>query len=290
MGFSCLWSFILSILTSGTKSLDLSTPVIMGILNVTPDSFSDGGAFSSFETACHQADNMVAQGATFIDIGGESTRPGAKDVSEADELARVLPLIEYVSKAHDVWISIDTSKPAVMRAAVAAGAHLINDVRALQEPGALAAAGALGVPVCLMHMQGQPRTMQQAPVYEDVIKDIAQFFEGRLEACLQAGIKRDNIVLDPGFGFGKSLAHNYELLQRLAELSSFKLPILAGMSRKSMFGQLLNREVSQRLSASLAGNMLAVQAGASIVRVHDVQETADMMSVLRATSHYKDLS
>nr|WP_237524235.1 dihydropteroate synthase [Shewanella sp. KX20019] len=262
----------------------------MGILNVTPDSFSDGGEFSSFEAACRQADNMVAQGATFIDIGGESTRPGAKDVSEADELARVIPLIEYVTKAHDVWISIDTSKPVVMRAAVAAGAHLINDVRALQEPGALAAAGELGVPVCLMHMQGQPRTMQQAPVYDDIVKDISSFFEERIAACVGVGIKRDNIVLDPGFGFGKSLAHNYQLLQRLAEFSSFELPLLAGLSRKSMFGQLLNREVSQRLSASLAGNMLALQAGANIVRVHDVQETADMMAVLSATKNHMDLS
>ncbi|MCL1058324.1 dihydropteroate synthase [Shewanella gelidimarina] len=280
----------MSILTSGDKALDLSTAVIMGILNVTPDSFSDGGEFASIARACDQADTMVAQGATFIDIGGESTRPGAKDVSETDELGRVIPLIEYVAKTHNVWISIDTSKPVVMRAAVAAGAHLINDVRALQEPGALVAAAELGVPVCLMHMQGKPRTMQQAPVYDDVVKDVAQFFEWRIEACLQAGVKRANIVLDPGFGFGKSLAHNYEILQRLAELSTFELPILAGMSRKSMFGQLLNREVSQRLSASLAANMLAVQAGASIVRVHDVQETADMMAVLSATKNYKDLS
>lgn len=290
MGLSCLWSFILSILTCGDKSLDLSTAVIMGILNVTPDSFSDGGAYSSFERACLQADTMVEHGATFIDIGGESTRPGAKDVSVADELARVIPLIEYVSKHHDILISIDTSKPEVMRAAVAAGAQLINDVRALQEPGALAAACELNVPVCLMHMQGQPRTMQQAPIYADVVEDIAAFFKQRIEQCVQAGIKRDNIVLDPGFGFGKSLAHNYEILQRFAEFDVFGLPLLAGMSRKSMFGQLLNRDVSQRLSASLAANMLALQAGADIVRVHDVQETADMMAVLSATKNYKDLS
>ncbi len=290
MGLSCLWSFILSILTCGDKSLDLSTAVIMGILNVTPDSFSDGGEFSSFETACRQADTMVEHGATFIDIGGESTRPGAKDVSEQDELARVIPLIEYVSKQHNVWISIDTSKPGVMRAAVAAGAHLINDVRALQEPGALTAASELNVPVCLMHMQGQPRTMQQNPIYTDVVDDIAAFFEQRIEQCVQAGIKRDNIVLDPGFGFGKSLAHNYELLYRFAEFKAFGLPLLAGMSRKSMFGQLLNRDVSQRLSASLAANMLALQAGAAIVRVHDVQETADMMAVLSAAKNYKELS
>ena len=290
MGLSCLWSFILSILTSGDKSLDLTTAVIMGILNVTPDSFSDGGAYSSFERACRQADSMVEHGATFIDIGGESTRPGAKEVSEKDELARVIPLIEYVANKHAVWISIDTSKPGVMRAAVAAGAHLINDVRALQEPGALTAASELNVPVCLMHMQGQPRTMQQAPIYADVVEDIAAFFKQRIEQCVKAGIKRDNIVLDPGFGFGKSLAHNYEILQRFAEFEAFKLPLLAGMSRKSMFGQLLNRDVSQRLSASLAANMLALQAGADIVRVHDVQETADMMAVLNATKNYKDLS
>lgn len=262
----------------------------MGILNATPDSFSDGGEFSTFATACRQADSMVAHGATFIDIGGESTRPGAKDVSEKEELARVIPLIEYVSKKHDVWISIDTSKAEVMRAAVAAGAHLINDVRALQEPGALTAASELNVPVCLMHMQGQPRTMQQAPIYADVVEDIAAFFKQRIEQCVQVGIKRSNIVLDPGFGFGKSLAHNYELLQRFAEFKAFGLPLLAGMSRKSMFGQLLNRDVAQRLSASLAGNMLALQAGADIVRVHDVQETADMMAVLSATKNYKDLS
>ncbi|WP_375087930.1 dihydropteroate synthase [Shewanella youngdeokensis] len=262
----------------------------MGILNATPDSFSDGGQFNSIAAACHQADVMVAQGAKFIDIGGESTRPGANAVSEADELERVLPLIEYVAKHHDVWISIDTSKPEVMRAAVNAGADLINDVRALQEPGAIEAASELNVPVCLMHMQGQPRTMQQAPAYDDVIKDINQFFKHRIEACLEAGMKRENIVLDPGFGFGKSLAHNYELLRRLSEFKPLGLPLLAGMSRKSMFGQLLNRDVSQRLSASLAGNMLAVQAGASIVRVHDVQETADMLAVLHATNHYQGIN
>ncbi|WP_373316329.1 dihydropteroate synthase [Shewanella schlegeliana] len=262
----------------------------MGILNVTPDSFSDGGEYSSIATACEQVDLMVAQGAKIIDIGGESTRPGAKEVSIEDELARVLPLIEYVSHNHDVWISIDTSKADVMEAAVKAGAHLINDVRALQEPGALAVAAKLDVPVCLMHMQGQPRTMQNAPHYDDVVSDISAFFSERIDICIAAGIKREHIVLDPGFGFGKSLAHNYELLNRMAEFSSFNLPVLAGLSRKSMFGQLLGREVSQRLSATLAGNMLAIQAGAKIVRVHDVQETADMIAVLNATKDYKALA
>ncbi|WP_374991367.1 dihydropteroate synthase [Shewanella fidelis] len=262
----------------------------MGILNVTPDSFSDGGEFSSFATACQQADLMVAQGAKIIDIGGESTRPGAKDVSLEDELNRVLPLIDYVAKNHQVWISIDTSKAQVMAAAVNAGAHLINDVRALQEPDALETAAKLNVPVCLMHMQGQPRTMQDAPQYSDIISDISHFFQDRIDACLAAGIKREHIVLDPGFGFGKTLAHNYELLNRMNEFAKFNLPLLAGLSRKSMFGQLLGREVSQRLSATLAGNMLAVQAGAKIVRVHDVQETCDMIAVLQATDNFERLA
>jgi len=262
----------------------------MGILNATPDSFSDGGEFASFQAACSQADKMIAQGATFIDIGGESTRPGAKEVALEDELARVLPLIEYVANRHSVWISIDTSKPEVMKAAVAAGAHLINDVRALQLPGALEAASELNVPVCLMHMQGQPGTMQQAPIYTDVVEEVIHFFKARMASCIEAGIKKEHIILDPGFGFGKTIAHNYELLQRLAELDVFELPLLVGMSRKSMFGQLLNRDVSQRLSASLAGNMLAIQAGAHIIRVHDVQEAADMMAVLKATKGYRELS
>lgn len=277
-------------LNYGNKSLDLSSPVIMGILNATPDSFSDGGEFASFQAACSQADKMIAQGATFIDIGGESTRPGAKEVALEDELARVLPLIEYVANRHSVWISIDTSKPEVMKAAVAAGAHLINDVRALQLPGALEAASELNVPVCLMHMQGQPGTMQQAPIYTDVVEEVIHFFKARMASCIEAGIKKEHIILDPGFGFGKTIAHNYELLQRLAELDVFELPLLVGMSRKSMFGQLLNRDVSQRLSASLAGNMLAIQAGAHIIRVHDVQEAADMMAVLKATKGYRELS
>ncbi len=262
----------------------------MGILNVTPDSFSDGGEYSSIETACIQADLMVSQGAKIIDIGGESTRPGAKDVSAEHEIERVIPLIEYVSKNHDVWISIDTSKPVVMEAAVNAGAHLINDVRALQEPGAIETAAKLNVPVCLMHMQGQPRTMQNSPQYNDIISDISHFFSERIDACIAAGIKREHIVLDPGFGFGKTLSHNYELLSRMAEFEPLGLPLLAGLSRKSMFGQLLGREVSQRLSATLAGNMLAIQAGAKIVRVHDVQETCDTIAVLEATKNFKTLA
>ncbi|MCG9697342.1 dihydropteroate synthase [Shewanella sp. Isolate11] len=261
----------------------------MGILNVTPDSFSDGGQFSSFELACRHADEMVDQGASFIDIGGESTRPGAADVSVEQELERVVPLIEYVSRNHDVWISVDTSKAKVMQAAVNSGAHLINDVRALQEPDALATAAKLGVPVCLMHMQGQPRTMQQAPQYQDIIQDISDFFDARIQACENAGIDRANIVLDPGFGFGKSLSHNYELLNRLAEFDTYQLPMLIGLSRKSMIGQLLQVDVDQRMAGSLAAGMLSIQHGAHILRVHDVKQTADMIKVIQACRHYQAL-
>ncbi|MBW0295054.1 dihydropteroate synthase [Shewanella xiamenensis] len=273
-------------LISGTKRLSLASPVVMGILNVTPDSFSDGGKFSSFELACQHADEMVAQGALIIDIGGESTRPGAADVSVEDELARVIPLVEYVAKHHDVWISVDTSKPDVMRQAVNAGAHLINDVRALLEPGALKTAAQLNVPICLMHMQGAPRTMQSAPEYQDVIADVFKFLNERIQACLEAGIPRERLLIDPGFGFGKTLEHNYELLAKLERFAQFELPILIGLSRKSMIGNLLARPTSERLAGSLAGAMIAAQKGAHIIRVHDVPETVDMLKVLEATQAY----
>ncbi|MEL4244443.1 dihydropteroate synthase [Shewanella xiamenensis] len=273
-------------LISGTKRLSLASPVVMGILNVTPDSFSDGGKFSSFELACQHADEMVAQGALIIDIGGESTRPGAADVSVEDELARVIPLVEYVAKHHDVWISVDTSKPDVMRQAVNAGAHLINDVRALLEPGALKTAAQLNVPICLMHMQGAPRTMQSAPEYQDVIADVFKFLNERIQACLEAGIPRERLLIDPGFGFGKTLEHNYELLAKLECFAQFELPILIGLSRKSMIGNLLARPTSERLAGSLAGAMIAAQKGAHIIRVHDVPETVDMLKVLQATQAY----
>lgn len=276
-------------LVSGDKCLDLSQPRVMGILNVTPDSFSDGGRFTSIERACRHADELVAQGACFIDIGGESTRPGATEVSVQDELDRVIPLVEYVSRHHDVWISVDTSKPEVMAEAVAAGAHLINDVRALQEPGALAVAAKLNVPVCLMHMQGQPRTMQDSPVYQDIISDISQFFEQRISACLAAGIRRENLLLDPGYGFGKTLSHNYELLNRQGELASFGLPVLIGLSRKSMIGNLLNVPVGERLAGSLTAALLSIQHGAHIIRVHDVKPTMDMIRVMQATANYQAL-
>lgn len=270
----------------GTKRLSLASPVVMGILNVTPDSFSDGGKFSSFELACKHADEMVAQGAKIIDIGGESTRPGAADVSFEDELARVIPLVSYVAKHHDVWISVDTSKPEVMRQAVNAGAHLINDVRALMEPEALETAAQLNVPICLMHMQGEPRSMQSAPEYQDVIVDVSEFLTERIQACLDAGIPREHLLIDPGFGFGKTLEHNYELLAKLETFTQFELPILIGLSRKSMIGNLLGRPTSERLAGSLAGAMIAAQKGAHIIRVHDVTETVDMLKVLQATQAY----
>ena len=273
-------------LIAGTKRLALSSPIVMGILNVTPDSFSDGGQYSSYEFACQHADDMVAQGAGMIDIGGESTRPGAAEVSLADELARVIPLVKYVAAHHDVWISVDTSKPEVMRQAVAAGAHLINDVRALMEPGALEAAAELQVPICLMHMQGEPKIMQFAPTYHNVIEEVSAFLTERIEACLRAGIPRELLILDPGFGFGKSLEHNYELLAKLDCFAQFDLPILIGLSRKSMIGNLLAKPTSERLAGSLAGAMIAAQKGAHIIRVHDVTETVDMLKVLQATQAY----
>ncbi|MGB0894437.1 MAG: dihydropteroate synthase [Parashewanella sp.] len=253
----------------------------MGILNATPDSFSDGGQFNTFDTAMKHAQAMIEQGAQIIDVGGESTRPGAPDVSLKQELSRVIPVVESLSKK-DVWISIDTSKAEVMRQAVAAGAHLINDVRALQEPDALAVAASLDVPVCLMHMQGTPRTMQENPEYHDVVEDISQFFEQRIQACIAAGIKRENLILDPGFGFGKTLQNNIEILAKFAEFKRFNLPLLSGLSRKSMFAHLLNRDVEHRLAGSLAGAMISAQNGAQIIRVHDVAETVDVLATLSA--------
>ncbi|PIW58980.1 dihydropteroate synthase [Shewanella sp. CG12_big_fil_rev_8_21_14_0_65_47_15] len=273
-------------LIADTKRLSLASPIVMGILNVTPDSFSDGGKFTSFELACKHADEMVAQGAKIIDIGGESTRPGAAEVSIEDELARVIPLVNYVAKHHDVWISVDTSKPEVMRQSVAAGAHLINDVRALMEPGALEAAAQLNVPICLMHMQGEPRSMQSAPEYQDVVAEVSTFLAERIQACLDAGIPREHLLIDPGFGFGKTLEHNYELLAKLDTFAQFELPILIGLSRKSMIGNLLGRPTLERLAGSLAGAMIAAQKGAHIIRVHDVPETMDMLKVLQATQAY----
>ncbi|KPV97679.1 Dihydropteroate synthase [Pseudoalteromonas sp. P1-9] len=264
------------------KVLDLSQTHIMGILNLTPDSFSDGGSYQQVDSAVISAVAMLENGATIIDIGGESTRPGAPDVALEEELARVIPVIEAIRKKSDCLISIDTSKAEVMRQAVNAGADIINDVRALQEPNALATAAELGVPVCLMHMQGQPRTMQSNPHYDDVITDIKQFFVERIGACETAGISCDKIILDPGFGFGKTLAHNYHILKYIDEFKMMGCEVLAGLSRKSMIGNLLGRDVDQRLAGSVAGALIAAQKGAKIIRVHDVTETADALNVWQA--------
>lgn len=264
-------------LISKGLSLSLERPHIMGILNVTPDSFSDGGHFNQLERAMTHARQMVAEGATLIDIGGESTRPGAPDVSEQEELDRVLPVVERMVRELDVMISLDTSKAAVMREGCAAGAHLINDVRALLEPGALAAAAAADVPVCLMHMQGQPRTMQAEPHYDDLLGEVRAFFDERIAACLTAGIAREQLLLDPGYGFGKTLAHNYQLLAQQESLLDYQLPLLVGMSRKSMIGNLLGRPVDERLAGSLACALIGMQRGARIIRVHDVRATMDAL-------------
>ncbi len=264
-------------LTSKGLSLSLERPHVMGILNVTPDSFSDGGHFNQLERAMTHARQMVAEGATLIDIGGESTRPGAPDVSEQEELDRVIPVVERMVAELEVMISLDTSKAAVMREGCAAGAHLINDVRALLEPGALAAAAVADVPVCLMHMQGQPRTMQAEPYYDDLLGEVRAFFDERIAACLAAGIHRGQLLLDPGYGFGKTLAHNYQLLAQQEKLLDYQLPLLVGMSRKSMIGNLLGCPVDERLAGSLACALIGMQRGARIIRVHDVRATMDAL-------------
>jgi dihydropteroate synthase len=254
-------------------------PQVMGILNVTPDSFSDGGEFVGREAAVTHALEMVAAGAAIIDVGGESTRPGAAAVSAEEELSRVVPVVEAIRQQSDTAISVDTSKPAVMQAAVAAGATLINDVRALQEPGALEMAASLQVPVCLMHMQGQPRTMQQAPHYEDgVVVEVIRFLQQRIAACQFSGIERNQIWVDPGFGFGKTLQHNLELLRGLEQFRALDAPLLVGISRKSMIGALLgDLPVEQRLQGSVGAAVVAVARGAAVVRVHDVRETVEAL-------------
>lgn len=263
--------------------LRLSRPLVMGILNITPDSFSDGGDFFSTEQAVDRARRMVEEGADLIDLGGESTRPGAAPVSAQEELDRVIPVIERINGELSVPVSVDTSKPEVMRAAVAAGAVLVNDVQALRTPGALDAVSSLGVPVCLMHMRGQPRTMQQAPHYEDVVAEVKAFLRERVAAATAAGIARKNILVDPGFGFGKTLQHNLQLLKRLEEFADMDLPLLVGISRKSMIGVILDgAPVDQRLYGSLAAGVMALDRGAAILRVHDVSATVDAIRVFTA--------
>ena len=270
-------------LYANNKCLDLSFPQIMGILNFTPDSFSDSGQFFSLDKALFQVEKMLKDGATIIDIGGESTRPMAEEVSETEELQRVIPLVEAVQKRFECWISVDTSKAIVMQEAAKVGMDLINDIRALREPGALEIAGKLNLPTCIMHMQGQPRTMQTNPHYDDVVKDVYQFLTDRTQACLAAGIAKENIIWDMGFGFGKTVQHNYKLLQQLAQFCESGYPVLAGLSRKSMIGAVLDKPVTERVVGSVAGALIAAQNGATILRVHDVAATADALKVWQAT-------
>ncbi len=267
----------MAVLDCAGRPLDLGRPAVMGILNVTPDSFSDGGIFLSPDKALAQTLRMVEEGADIIDVGGESTRPGARPVSAQEEIDRVLPVVEALHKKIPQPISIDTSKPEVMRAAVKAGAGFINDVRGLREAGALEAAAQLGVPVCLMHMSGEPRTMQDNPRYADVVGEVRDFLKLRLDACINAGIPAQRLVIDPGFGFGKTLEHNIELLRGLKQMEGLGAPMLVGLSRKSMIGKALGLPVEQRLHASVALAVMAVQQGARIVRVHDVGPTAEAL-------------
>lgn len=261
---------------------------VMGILNVTPDSFSDGGQFSCFDYALKQAESMIENGVDIIDVGGESTRPGAVDVSEKDEISRVIPLLKAIKSRFDIAVSIDTSKAVVMSEAIEYGADIINDVRALQNNGCLDVVAKSNVSVCLMHMQGMPRTMQDNPRYEDIINDILSFFMQRIESCEQKGIKKERLILDPGFGFGKTLEHNYRMLAEFSRFKTLNLPLLAGISRKSMIGNLLNRDVKQRLSGSLTAAIVALQQGAKIIRVHDVPESVDALKVLKAVAQYQN--
>jgi dihydropteroate synthase len=275
------------VLQCAGRSLDLSRPVIMGVINTTPDSFSDGGtlyqsARLDLELAMSRARKMVEEGALVLDIGGESTRPGAVAVSSAEEMERVLPLVERIAAELDVIISVDTSSPALMAEAASSGAGMLNDVRALGREGALAAAAATGLPVCLMHMQGNPDTMQRQPAYADVADEVEHFLVTRVAACEAMGIKRQRLVLDPGFGFGKSVQHNLQLLAALPRLALLGLPLLVGLSRKSMIGELIGREVTQRLPASLGLAVLAVERGAAIIRTHDVAATHDAVAMWTA--------
>jgi dihydropteroate synthase len=256
--------------------------LVMGVINLTPDSFSDGGLHQALPDAVTHGLRLAAEGADILDLGGESTRPGAQPVTVQQELDRVIPVIEALRTETDLPISVDTSKAAVMLTAVSAGATMINDVRALRDEGALAAAANLGVPVCLMHMRGKPRTMQAAPRYRDVVADVAAFLRERADAAVAAGVPRDRVIVDPGFGFGKTIAHNLELLRELPQIAALGYPVLVGLSRKSMLGQLTGRGVDERLAGSIALALLAAERGASILRVHDVAPTVDALRILAA--------
>ena len=264
------------------RTIDLTRPVVMGILNVTPDSFSDAGRYAGLEAALERARQIVAEGAGIIDVGGQSTRPGALAVEESVEIARVVPVIEGIAASCDVAISIDSSKPGVMRAAVAAGACIINDVYALREPGARAVAAETQVGVCLMHMQGEPRTMQDSPHYNDVVGEVMEFLAQERRACIEAGVASDAIALDPGFGFGKNLEHNLTLLRELPRLAALGAPLLVGVSRKSVIGKILGKSVNDRLYGGLGLAALAVVKGARIIRTHDVGPTVDAVRSVSA--------
>ena len=282
------------VLECAGRRLDLSRPVVMGIINVTPDSFSDGatlyrGSNLDIERAMTRAREMVASGAAILDIGGESTRPGASPVSVNEEMDRVLPLVARIAAELETVISVDTSTPVLMREAANAGAGLLNDVRALTREGALEAAAAANVPICLMHMQGEPGSMQVAPHYDDVVEDVCEYLQSRIASCERQGIARNRRLLDPGFGFGKSVTHNLKLLRELPRLAAIGLPLVVSLSRKSLIGKLLGREVGQRLPASLALAVLAAQRGAAVIRTHDVAATVDAVSMLMALEECVDL-
>lgn len=269
-------------LSCGSRVLDFSRPHVMGILNVTPDSFSDGGQHVGVDAALRHAEAMVTAGATLVDVGGESTRPGARVVSPLEELERVAPVVEAIARELDVVISVDTSTPAVIRETARLGAGLINDVRSLTRDGALDAAADTGLPVCLMHMRGEPADMQNDPRYEDVTAEVLSFLRGRMDACVDVGIRAERIVLDPGFGFAKTLSHNLSLFKHMERLHVLGRPLLVGVSRKSMIGQALERDVDQRLYGGLGLAALAVVQGAKILRVHDVAETVDVVRMIAA--------
>jgi len=269
-------------LRCGRHTLNLDIPVVMGVLNVTPDSFSDGGRFVALPAALAQAERMAHEGAAIIDVGGESTRPGAAPVDVGEELRRVIPVVEKLVERIQLPVSVDTSKPEVMRAAIAAGASMINDVYALREPGAIDTVAKSEVAICLMHMQGEPRTMQKEPRYADVLVEVRDFLRGRVARCVDAGIAASRLVIDPGFGFGKTVEHNLELLRRLRELAADGCPVLAGLSRKSMIDKLTGRTDGERLGGSLALAMLAILGGARIVRAHDVGPTVDAIRIVTA--------
>lgn len=264
------------------RVIELDRPRIMGIVNITPDSFSDGGQHADTGAAVAHALRLVEEGADLLDLGGESTRPGAAAVDVATELARVIPVLERLVQQVEVPIAVDTSKPEVMRAAIAAGAHMINDVNALRAEGALDAVASAGVAVCVMHMQGEPRTMQQAPQYDDVVAEVHRFLAERLFACEMAGIARKRLVVDPGFGFGKTVEHNYRLLRQLERFADLGVPLLAGLSRKSMIGAATGNPVERRVVGSAVAAVLAAQQGARLLRVHDVAETREALAVWQA--------